>query len=151
MCDIAYLENDPGLSPQALIHLYALIGWNRDGTRTPDRVAQILRESDWHVSARINGELVGFGRLVADGFSGQILDLMTHPNHRRRGIATEIMNRLVAEASQTLVGLHLIDGTGDGGRSYERFGFSKADPRTDRLMYWNPPSGHRDPGKDRVD
>lgn len=137
MDDIAYILNDPDLKPEDLVQLYTIIGWNSDGTRTVNRVATILGSSFCHVSARNSGLLVGFGRILGDGFSGQILDLMTRPGYRGRGIATEIMKRLLKEASGKLVGLHLIDGTGGGGRFYERFGFSTANPETDLLMYWD--------------
>jgi len=138
MCGIVYLKNDPCLSPEALIQLYSLIGWNASGARTTERVARILSASACYVSASINGELVGFGRLMADGSFGQILDLMTHPDHRGRGIATQIMKRLLEEAAKELLGLHVIDGSGGRGHFYERFGFSAANPETDLLMYLTP-------------
>lgn len=138
MDDVIYVLNDQCLKPQDLARLYTVIGWNCDGTRTISRIATILGSSFCYVSACVNGQLVGFGRILGDGFSGQILDLMTHPDHRRKGIATEIMKRLLKEASERLVGLHLIDGNKSEGRFYERFGFLAANSDTDLLMYWDP-------------
>ena len=135
MCNVKYIMEGNHVRPEELIQLYTAIGWNRNGVRTVSRVAEILRSSGCCVAAYVDGTLVGFGRILSDGFSGHVLDLMTAPDYRNRGIASEIMRRLKTWASGRLISLSLVDGTGTGGRFYKRFGFSTADPGTDLLMY----------------
>jgi len=62
--------------------------------------------------------------------------VITHPEYRRQGIVTKIMRNLLETANEQRLGLVLIDGSGYSD-IYERFGFTAADPTSDRLMYWS--------------
>lgn len=130
--------DDPNLDPVALTELYGLVGWNANGHRTPERTARALRASVRYASAVHKGQLVGFGRISGDEYAAQIVDVITHPEYRRQGIATKIMHNLLEAATARTLGLVLIDGSGYND-FYERFGFTTADPTSDRLMYWSKP------------
>lgn len=136
MLSLTITLDDPNLDPVALTELYGLIGWNANGQRTPDRTARALRASVRYASAAHLGELVGFGRISGDEYAAQIVDVITHPEYRRQGIATKIMHKLLEAANEQCLGLVLIDGSGYND-FYERFGFTTADPTSDRLMYWS--------------
>lgn len=114
--------------------LYELVGWNRAGQRTVERTEEALRRSELVACVRVDGRLVGFGRLLTDGYVAMVLDVMTHPDYRRRGIATAVLESLLARSKGRFLGITLIDGSRFPGL-YRWFGFVDADPASDRLMY----------------
>ena len=126
----------PSACTDSTVRLYGLVGWNANGQRTPERTARALRASVSHASALHKGQLVGFGRISGDEYAAQIVDVITHPEYRRQGIATKIMHHLLDAANEQCLGLVLINGSGYSD-FYERFGFTTADPTSDRLMYWS--------------
>jgi len=129
-----FVVGDPGLTPEALNALYAAVGWNEDGERTTDKTQLVLERAACFVAAWRGAQLVGFGRVLADVYSAQILDVMTHPDHRCRGVASGVVSRLVSFAETESFNLLLISAGGVRGL-YRQFGFLEADPRTDVLMY----------------
>src|SRR5690625_458988 len=135
MLEFSFSTNDPHLNPRAVNRLYTAVGWNDRGERTYDKTSRALTVSLCHVTATSCGKLIGFGRIIGDSYTAQILDLITHPDYRQQGIATEILKRLLCFADDRFLGVTLIDGSGLDG-FYERFGFKKADPISDQLMYW---------------
>lgn len=126
--------DDPALEPGTLNDLYTKVGWNEGGERTVEKTRLVLERAACFVVAWHDDELVGFGRVLADVYSAQILDVMTHPEHRRRGVASGVVSRLVSFAEAEGFGLMLISAGGVQGL-YKQFGFIRADPRTDVLMY----------------
>lgn len=130
----SFTVDDPALTGEALNALYTAVGWNEDGERTVDKTQLVLERAACFVTARQGGELVGFGRVLADVYSAQILDVMTHPDYRRRGVASGVVSRLVHYAEAHELGLILISAGGVTGL-YKQFGFIGADPDTDVLMY----------------
>lgn len=126
------VENDPKLEPQALNALYTAVGWGEG--RTTEKTRQVLERAACFVAAWKGDRLVGFGRILADAYSAQILDVITHPDSRRKGVASGVVSRLVAFADATNLNLMLVS-AGGVERLYERFGFGRADARTDVLMY----------------
>ena len=129
---LTYVLNDPELEPELLNALYDAVGWG-DG-RTAAKTRLVLERAACFVAAWDEGRLVGFGRVLADVYSAQILDVMTHPESRRRGVASGVVSRLVTFAEAEGFSLMLISAGGVQGL-YRQFGFFEADPRTDVLMY----------------
>jgi ribosomal protein S18 acetylase RimI-like enzyme len=69
------------------------------------------------------GTLVGFARVCGDPYTAQVLDVITHPAYRRRGIATRCMRGVLAHLQRSrYVSVTLTDGSGMAG-FYQRFGF----------------------------
>ncbi len=65
-------------------------------------------------TVRDGGEVVGIGalRMLGDG-SGELKSMRTHPGHLRRGVASALLDRLLAEArTRGLARLSLEMGTG---------------------------------------
>jgi hypothetical protein len=86
--DITFTENEP-IDVTQLNSLYQLIGWDTDGRRTDRETEEMLRVSYYHIAAHtFNGLLVGFACVCGDPYVVQVLDVITHPDFRHRGIAT---------------------------------------------------------------
>lgn len=119
-----------------LIALYSDIGWNQDLQRTASKLDTMLDRSLHFICAYHNHKLIGFGRILGDPFVAQLLDVITHPDYRRRGIATTIVRHLLNAVKDTHNSVIVIDGSGYKG-FYEKFGFELANPSTDKLMYLN--------------
>ena len=142
---VQFVENAPALAGETLNDLYTAVGWNDDGTRTPDKTQLVLERAAYFVAAWDGETLIGFGRVLADVYWAQILDVMTHPDYRRRGVAKGIVSRLIAYAEKEQLSLMLI-AAGGLEKLYAQFGFAAADPATDVLMYRPLPQ----PGEDLV-
>ena len=121
--DITFTENEP-IDVTQLNRLYQLIGWDTDGRRTDRETAEMLRVSYYHIAAHtFNGLLVGFARVCGDPYVVQVLDVITHPDFRHRGIATRCMQGVIAHLQRShYVSVTLTDGSGIEG-FYQRFGF----------------------------
>lgn len=132
-----FTENDSAVTGEALNALYTAVGWNERGNRTPEKSALVLAQALYFVAAWEGDRLVGFGRISGDVYAAQIMDVMTHPNFRRCGVAREVVAKLVRYADSTGLPLLLV-AAGDVTTLYKGFGFLEADPKTDVLMYRSP-------------
>jgi ribosomal protein S18 acetylase RimI-like enzyme len=66
---------------------------------------------------------VGFARVRGDPHVAHVLDVITHPAYRRRGIATRCMRGVLARLQRSrYVSVTLTDSSGIAG-FYHRFGF----------------------------
>jgi GNAT superfamily N-acetyltransferase len=130
-----YNNSERHLDPSALNELYMAGGGKSE--RTLSKTQAVLDGSAFYVHAYYQERLVGFGRLLVDPYFAIILDLTTHPEYRKRGIATEILTRLIAYCKSQSLSIHLIDGSGCSGL-YEKMGFKQADPNKEKIMYLKP-------------
>jgi ribosomal protein S18 acetylase RimI-like enzyme len=121
--DITFIENKP-IDVRQLNRLYQLIGWDSDGRRTDVETTEMLRVSYYHIAViTTESLLVGFARVCGDPYIVQILDVITHPKFRKRGIATHCMQGVLAHLQRShYVFVTLTDGSGIEG-FYQRFGF----------------------------
>jgi GNAT superfamily N-acetyltransferase len=74
--------------------------------------------------------LIGLGRVVGDGGCFfQVVDIMVHPDHQRRGIGTEIMRRIMEYISHNAdASAHVnLFANPNAVELYERFGFARTD------------------------
>ena len=123
LADITFTENGP-VDATELNALYRLIGWDRHHRRTEAATDDMLRVSRYYIAAHTaEGALVGFARVCGDPYVAQVLDVITHPAYRRRGIATTCMHGVLAHLQWSrYVTVTLTDGSGIEG-FYQRFGF----------------------------
>jgi ribosomal protein S18 acetylase RimI-like enzyme len=123
LAGITFMENGP-VDVAQLNALYRLIGWDRQHRRTAADTANMLRVSHYYIAAHTaKGSLVGFARVCGDPYVAQVLDVITHPAYRRRGIATTCMRGVLAHLQRSrYVTVTLTDGSGIAG-FYHRFGF----------------------------
>ena len=132
MSNIIYKLN-ADVSADSLHALYTAIGWNDDGLRTLAVCERILHHSWCYVSAHDGDRLIGFARVLADGFVGEILDVIVLPAYRRRGVGSQLMRKLL-DAATELTLLHLVDGSACP-KFYGRFGFEAAEANREIIMY----------------
>jgi ribosomal protein S18 acetylase RimI-like enzyme len=123
LADISFTENGP-VDVAQLNALYRLINWDRHHRRTAADTTAMLRVSRYYIAAHTaEGTLVGFARVCGDPYVVQVLDVITHPAYRRRGIATRCMRGVLAHLQRSrYVSVTLTDGSGIAG-FYQRFGF----------------------------
>jgi ribosomal protein S18 acetylase RimI-like enzyme len=121
--DITFMENGP-IDVTQLNALYRLIGWDSHHRRTDSATTEMLRVSHYYIAAHTaDGQLVGFARVCGDPYVVQVLDVLTHPAYRRRGIATRCMRGVLTHLQRSsYVSVTLTDGSGIPG-FYQRFGF----------------------------
>ena len=118
---IVLTENGP-VDVAQLNALHRLIGWDRHERRTEAETAEMLRVSHHYIAAHtLDGQLVGFARVCGDPYIVQVLDVITHPDFRHRGIGTRCMQGVLAHLKKSkYVSVTLTDGSGVEG-FYERF------------------------------
>ena len=123
LADIIFTENDH-VDVAQLNALYQYIGWDRHNRRTETETTEMLRVSHYYIAAHTaEGALVGFARVCGDPYVAQVLDVIVHPDYRRRGIATQCMRGVLAHLQRSrYVSVTLTDGSGIAG-FYQRFGF----------------------------
>lgn len=123
LADITFTENGD-VDVAQLNALYRLIGWDNHNRRTESETTEMLRVSHYYIAAHTTeGTLVGFARVCGDSYVAQVLDVITHPAYRCRGIATQCMRGVLAHLQRSrYVSVTLTDGSGIAG-FYHRFGF----------------------------
>jgi len=123
LADITFTENGH-IDVAQLNALYRLIGWDSHHRRTKAETTAMLRVSHYYIAAHTaEGVLVGFARVCGDPYVAQVLDVITHPVYRRRGIATRCMRGVLAHLQRSrYMSVTLTDGSGIAG-FYQRFGF----------------------------
>jgi ribosomal protein S18 acetylase RimI-like enzyme len=123
LADMTFTENGP-VDVAQLHALYRLIGWDHAHRRTEAEATDMLRVSHYYITAHTaEGTLVGFARVCGDPYVAHVLDIITHPAYRRRGIATTCMRGVLAHLQRSrYVSVTLTDGSGIEG-FYQRFGF----------------------------
>ncbi|MUL37560.1 GNAT family N-acetyltransferase [Gloeocapsopsis dulcis] len=91
-----------------------------DNGRTPEQLQASFENSYATVIAYINAQIVGTARVLSDGVcNAYIVDVWTLTQYRRRGIATAMMQLLLAK----LEGQHVYLFTDDAIEFYEKLGF----------------------------
>jgi ribosomal protein S18 acetylase RimI-like enzyme len=123
LADITFTENGP-VDVAQLNALYRVIGWDKHHRRTEAETSEMLRVSHYYIAVHTaGGTLVGFARVCGDPYVAQVLDVITHPAYRRRGIATQCMRGVLAHLQRSrYVSVTLTDGSGIAG-FYQRFEF----------------------------
>jgi ribosomal protein S18 acetylase RimI-like enzyme len=77
-----------------------------DNGRSPDALRRSFERSQHVAIARDGDRVVGMARLLSDGVcNAYVVDVWTHSAYHRRGIATEMMRRLVEAVPGQHVGL----------------------------------------------
>ena len=91
-----------------------------DNGRSPDALRRSFERSQAVAIARDGGRVVGTARALSDGVcNAYVVDVWTHSGYRRRGIATEMVRRLV----EALPGQHVGLQTDDAQALYRSLGF----------------------------
>ena len=81
--------------------LFESTGWNEDYKIDADELFQTLKNSWFIYCAYFQGKLVGFGRILSDGFlHAVIFDVIVLPEFQKNGIGKEIMKKLIDECKK---------------------------------------------------
>jgi predicted GNAT family acetyltransferase len=93
-----------------------------DNGRTADALRRSFEQSRHVAFARDDGRVVGMARLLSDGVcNAYLVDVWTASSHRRQGIATAMIRRLLDEVPGQHVGLQADD---DARAFYAALGFA---------------------------
>lgn len=77
--------------------LYRSNGWWGAGPDDPELIRRIVKGSHCFITAEENDRVIGMGRAISDGASdAYIQDVTVVPDHRGRGIGSEMIRRIVA-------------------------------------------------------
>ena len=133
LAHVIFAENG-AVDPGQLNELYRIVGWDRTQRRTVAETIEMLRVSHYYIAAHTaDGRLIGFARVCGDPYVAQVLDVVTHPEYRRRGVATRCMDGVLAHLQRSrYVTVTLTAGAGLEG-FYRRFGFQIFD---DAALVW---------------
>lgn len=82
-----------------LLNLYRTVGW-LNSQDDEYFVKEILSNSDEFVCIYMEENLVAFGRVLTDYHMSAFLDdIVVHPNYRRMGLGSLVVNRLISKVS----------------------------------------------------
>ena len=124
---VVYREGLPEAGPY--LALFETTGWNDMYRCSADELKEALRRSWYAISAYQDEVLVGFGRLVSDGvLYAVVFDMVVAPDRQRRGIGSEILNRLLARCVEAGIRDVLLFAARGTRSFYRRHGFT---PRPD--------------------
>jgi len=78
--------------------LFETTGWNKS-RKTKEELFWAINNSWYVVSAYKGKELIGFGRIISDGYlHAFIVDMIIDPKYQQKGIGKDILVRLINEA-----------------------------------------------------
>lgn len=118
MFDIRFTQNTTGVDWQRLTA--DLQADDFDNGRTPDELRRSFENSAVVAFAWDGDRVIGKARALSDGVcNAYVVDVWTHSDYRRRGIATRLM-RLLAEG---LEGQHIYLFTDDAEAFYRGLGY----------------------------
>lgn len=94
--DLQYSINQ-GASAAEVAALRESVGW--DGRQ--DRYELAIPNSFCYAACRHNGGLVGFGRAISDGVDDAVIfDLAVNPSYQRMGIASRLVDSIIAHCAE---------------------------------------------------
>ena len=86
-------------------NIFESTGWNIRYKKTKESLYSAIVDSWFVISAYVNDNLVGFGRVISDGsMHAFIVDLIIIPQYQGKGIGKTILEKLVAEIKNN--GIH---------------------------------------------
>lgn len=120
--DNIIIENKPPGADEYL-YLRKSVGWL---SPPGSRIDVALRNSNFTISLRDRGKLIGFGRIVGDGiFTFHIVDIIVLQEYQGLGLGTLIMDRVmkyIMSNKEPYSGITLLSAKGKEG-FYKKFGF----------------------------
>jgi GNAT superfamily N-acetyltransferase len=119
------LDDDPDRVDVDVTHAFLTAAYWAEG-RTRETVARLIGASSRVIGLYRGGEMVGFCRIESDEVTfAFLLDVFVLPEHRGRGLGTELVREAVERGPHADLPWFL--GTRDAHPLYERFGFGPPD------------------------
>ena len=111
---------------EEILALYDAVGWTTY-TRDPDALFVALEETDLVVLAWEGDVLVGLARVLSDDVHiAYVQDILVHPDHQRKGIGQDLMDRVLERYKHVRQTVLLCDATPELAAFYESVGFGEA-------------------------
>jgi len=112
------------------------------GLSAMDRTAAAaaLPRSLHAVTIRLDGRLVGMGRVVGDGLHVQVTDIAVHPDHQKRGLSRTVMESIVRYL-HSLPASTIVTLFADVDWLYDKFGFAVPTASTGMMLRRDPAPG----------
>jgi len=105
--------------------LSVMAGWNQ----TLDDWRLLLKISAAGYGMEVDGQLIATATLVGYGQRlGWVGMVLTHPDFRRRGLARELVSRVMEQAKRLAIQTVKLDATDEGRGLYESLGFRAEQP-----------------------
>lgn len=126
------IKDDKEIDPDQILELYRANNWS--SANKPENLVKGLKNSHSLVSAWYNGQLVGLGNALSDGYLVVYYPhLLVHPNYHGKGIGKKIMDRM----QQIYGGHHMQILVADGKAIdfYAKCGFVKAGQSQSMWIY----------------
>ncbi len=118
MYDITFSQTTDGIDWARLKD--DLLADDFDNGRTPDELRRSFENSAVVAFARLDGRIIGKARALSDGVcNAYVVDVWTHSDYRRRGIASRLMRLL----EEQLDGQHIYLFTDDAEAFYRSLGY----------------------------
>ncbi|MBW6515101.1 MAG: GNAT family N-acetyltransferase [Candidatus Cloacimonetes bacterium] len=112
---IEYLENNK-VTAKEIMQVFESVGWNK----SLDNIVNAFQNS-WYITAYDNDKLIAFARAISDNhYYTSIFDVVVMPEYQKRGIAKEMMKRLIERFQGTYFFLTFTEGNRD---FYAKCGF----------------------------
>jgi ribosomal protein S18 acetylase RimI-like enzyme len=104
--------------------LFETTGWDLNDPANPEEIYSALKHSWYSLSAYHDSRLIGYGRVISDGFyHAFIVELIIHPDYQGQRIGSHILTQLVAHCQATGIRqIQLFSAKGKAG-FYEKHGF----------------------------
>jgi len=109
---------------EEIVNLYKAAEWWKENAHSREIIPPMIQGSFCFMVATCNGNTLGMGRVISDGFSdGYIQDIVVHTKYRSYGIGKELVRRLTHFCIQKkLESIYLI-AEPNMSHFYEKFGF----------------------------
>jgi aralkylamine N-acetyltransferase len=126
MPEYVFMEHPDPRQLEQIKALYRQEGWwdERDDA-DPRLIEKIVEGSHCFMTAQVNGAVIGMGRAISDGVAdAYIQDVTVEKSERGRGIAQDIVARLVARLYADGVSWVALIAAGRSRKLYEKLGFA---------------------------
>ena len=126
LSEIDLIEELPGPDEYRALRLAAGLS-----PKTSEAAERGLPASLFGVCLRVDGRLIGMGRIVGDGGCNyEVVDVAVHPDFQRRGLGSTIMESLMGYLRDNAPESAYVSLLADGGAPalYEKFGFRRTAP-----------------------
>ena len=115
-------EENGSISPTSLADLRESVGWNRmENCYQNTRIT-----SYFHIAVYDGNLLIGFIDCISNAVTdAYIQDLIVHPDYQKKGIGTQLMNRMISHLRKQNVYMISVIYDAQLSSFYQRFGFTQ--------------------------
>lgn len=119
-----FITSPDGKTLHEIVSLFESGGWTEG--EPEEFYRDMIEGSVCFIIAKADGATVGMARAIGDGVNdAYIQDVLVNPTHRRRGIAAEMVNQLVAELKTRGITWIALVASGGTEELYAKCGFER--------------------------